>query len=114
MKAFSSLLHQKFNLPSNEVFFFFEAVVIISLKENYQRNRVGGTLKGTININRKNGCCFGVSMAGVVSPVSRGKLVIMCPANSWQKGDCALIGEETVSGSSVRRSQDERGDITGK
>lgn len=95
-------------------FFFFEAVVIISLKENYQRNRVGGTLKGTININRKNGCCFGVSMAGVVSPVSRGKLVIMCPANSWQKGDCALIGEETVSGSSVRRSQDERGGITGK
>lgn len=99
MKAFSSLLHQKFNLPSNEVFFF-EAVVIISLKENYQRNRVDGTLKGTINLNRKNGCCFGVSMAGVVSPVSRGKLVIMCTANSWHKGDCALIGEEMVSGSS--------------
>lgn len=49
----------------------------------------------------------------MVSPVSRGELVIMCSVNSWHNGDCALIGEETVSGSSVRRSQDERGDITG-
>lgn len=53
MKAFSSLLHQKFNLPSNEVFFFlfFEAVVIISLKELSVEQWLVEAIKGAININ---------------------------------------------------------------
>lgn len=78
-KAFSSFLHQKFNLPSNEVFYFssLEEVVIISLKENYQSEHgLVEAIKEAINIDWKSGCCSGVSMVGIVCPSHRGGVLI--------------------------------------
>lgn len=55
--------------------FFFpsEEVVIISLKESYQSEHgLVEAIKEAINIDGKSGCCFGVSMAGVVCSISQG------------------------------------------
>lgn len=46
MKAFSSLLHQKFNLPSNEVFFFFLKRLLFRWKRIICGTGLVETLKG--------------------------------------------------------------------
>lgn len=66
-------------------YYFFE-------RELSEEHQLVEAIKKAINIDWKSGCCFGVSMAGVVWPISQ--------QTAGQKGSSGLMGKAMISGTS--------------